>query len=47
MVLQGSATGIVLNDDSGFVLDGTALTTNEGNSNAPARPASPSPAAAI
>ncbi len=35
MVLQGSATGIVLNDDSGFVLDGTALTTNEGNSNAP------------
>ena len=34
MVLQGSATGIVLNDDSGFVLDGNALTTNEGNSNA-------------
>ncbi|WP_346288025.1 Calx-beta domain-containing protein [Zoogloea sp.] len=33
MVLQGSAIGIVLNDDSGFVLDGTALTTNEGNSN--------------
>lgn len=33
MVLQGSAIGIILNDDSGFVLDGTALTTNEGNSN--------------